>query len=103
MIDNVAVEARRRPSLYTGLMLGYGRESDFSGVQLKVQYFVDLQALKVAEDVGRLRLGQEMMVLGIGANSEELHSVSYVAAISTSKKGAKAADMTPLVTNELKG
>ena len=56
MVDDVSHEARRRPSAYTNKMLGYGRESDFSGVVLDVRSHADLQALKVGEDSGRLRL-----------------------------------------------
>ena len=88
-------------SAYTNKMLGYGRESDFRGVQLEVRTYADLQMLKLAEDEGRLRLGQEMTVFGLDANSELLHSIAFACAISTAKLGAKASDMTPIVRSVL--
>jgi hypothetical protein len=103
MLDDVAIESRRRVSPEDARMRGYGRENDFTGVALEVVSGLTLEALKAAEtrELNPLRLGDELTVFAIGANRETEYAVSLVAASATCKKGALAADLRPAVTTIL--
>ena len=58
MVDDVAVEPRRRPSPEDNLMRGYGRECDFSGLSLEVNSYATLEVLGEAEEEGKLKLAE---------------------------------------------
>ena len=103
MVDDLAIEPRRRPSPEDNLMRGYGRESDFTGVSVDVNSYSVLQALESAEEAERLRLGEELTVFSIGANHGEDYAISLTAAHATCKKGAKARDMAPTILANIQG
>jgi hypothetical protein len=93
MIDDVNMEARRRPSPADGKVRGYGRESNFAAVRgnedLEVRSFLNLQEIKSAEDNGDLVLAQEMTVFALGKNDDRGYNISLVGASGSAKKGAR--------------
>ena len=101
MLDDVAIEARRRPSPEDNLMRGYARESDFNGVTFNVDSHAVLVAFKKAEDDKKLVLGEELTVFAIGPNRGHDYAISLTAAISTAKKGAKAEHMRPMIESHV--
>lgn len=97
MVDDVAIESRRRVSPEDGRIRGYGRENNFSGLALEIVSAETLEALKEAEErtENPLTLGEELTVFAIGANRETEYAISLVAGSATCKKGALAADLRP--------
>ena len=98
MVDDVNIEARRRPSPADGKMRGYARESNFDVVtSMEVRSFTNLQEIKAAEESGDLVLAEEMTVFAIGWNAEENYSISLVGASGSAKKGATAKDLEQMI------
>ena len=80
MIDGVNGESRVRPRPTDAMLLGFGRQSDFSSVStLKITSHTQLNEVFRAYKDGKLKLLDEIDVICIGANSAENHVVKSVA------------------------
>ena len=97
MVDDVAIEPRRRVSPNDSHLRGYARENDFSGASVHFTSHDQLKAIKMMEEEREWRLADELSVFAIGANHSTDYAISLIAASGTAKKGAKAADMTPIL------
>ena len=79
MVNDVACEERHVPGADM-IMRGYGRESNFDGVSLRVKSIESLEALREAEERGQLKLAKDITVFVCGRNSKTGYSLSVVAA-----------------------
>jgi hypothetical protein len=77
MIDGVNGESRVRPRPTDDMLLGFGRQSDFSSVStLKITSHTQLNEVFRAYEDGKLKLLDEIDVICIGANSAENHGAN---------------------------
>ena len=97
MVDDVAIEPRRRVSPNDNHLRGYARENNFTGASVSFSTHNQLVAIKQMEEERTWRLADELTVFAIGANHAEDYAISLIAASGTAKKGAKAEDMTPMI------
>jgi len=88
MTDDINVDANLAPSSTTFQVLGFGCESDFSGISLSASSVNELEAMKSAKDQGKLRLAQELTVYAIAGNDDENYSTDLVGAQGTCRKGS---------------
>ena len=94
MIDGVNGESRVRPRPTDAMLLGFGRQSDFSSVStLKISCHTQLDEAFKAYEAGKLKLLDEIDVICIGANSAENYGVNLLLASGTCKKGETHTDI----------